>query len=135
MYPRITLSIKPFLAVCLFGAIAAFAESAVKAQCPGSEFASGLQLPSKIIQSPRGNLFVAENGFAQPNGGLVSIVSKNGERHTLLSGLPSGINSNGDPSGTSGLFLRCHTLYIVNGEGDATLAGPIPGTEVPNPNP
>jgi hypothetical protein len=31
--------------------------------------------------------------------------------------------------------LRGRTLYIVNGEGNATLAGPIPGTEIPNPSP
>jgi hypothetical protein len=47
----------------------------------------------------------------------------------------SGINEIGDPSGPGGIYLQGRTLYILNGEGDATLAGPIPGTELPNPNP
>jgi hypothetical protein len=33
------------------------------------------------------------------------------------------------------LYLRGRTLYITTGQGDATLAGPFPGSEIPNPNP
>ena len=106
-----------------------------KAQCPGTTFTGGLQLPSKIIQGGKGNLIVAESGTFAPNSGRVSIVDAQGNRHTLVDGLPSGLNELGDVSGTSGLYLQGRTLYIVNGEGDATLAGPIPGTEVPNPAP
>lgn len=105
------------------------------AQCPGSTFTGGLQLPSKIIQGSKGNLIVAESGTFAPNSGRVSIVDAHGARRTLVDGLPSGLNELGDISGTSGLYLQGRTLYIVNGEGDATLAGPIPGTEVPNPAP
>jgi hypothetical protein len=105
------------------------------AQCPGTTFTGGLQLPSKIIQGNKGNLIVAEAGTFAPNSGRISIVDAQGNRRTLLEGLPSGINEIGDISGTSGLYLQGRTLYIVNGEGDATLAGPIPGTEVPNPAP
>jgi hypothetical protein len=105
------------------------------AQCPGATFTGGLQLPSKIIQGGKGNLIVAETGTFAPNSGRISIVDGNGNRRTLLDGLPSGINEIGDISGPGGLYLQGRTLYIVNGEGDATLAGPIPGTEVPNPSP
>ncbi|MEK6336862.1 MAG: ScyD/ScyE family protein [Acidobacteriota bacterium] len=105
------------------------------AQCPGSTFTGGLQLPSKIIQGAKGNLIVAESGTFAPNSGRVSTVDAQGTRRTLVDGLPSGLNEIGDISGTSGLYLQGRTLYIVNGEGDATLAGPIPGTEVPNPAP
>jgi hypothetical protein len=105
------------------------------AQCPGTTFTGGLQLPSKIIQGNKGNLIVAEAGTFAPNSGRISIVDAQGNRRTLLEGLPSGINEIGDISGTSGLYLQGRTLYIVNGEGDATLAGPIPGTELPNPAP
>ena len=104
-------------------------------QCPGTTLTGGLQGPSKIIQTALGNLIVAENGTLEPNSGRISIVGLDGGRRSLLEGLPSGINSNGDNSGPSGLFLRGRTLYIVNGEGDATLPGPIPGTELPNLSP
>ena len=105
------------------------------AQCPGTTFTGGLELPSKIIQGGKGNLIVAETGTFAPNSGRISIVDGQGNRRTLLEGLPSGINEIGDISGPGGLYLQGRTLYIVNGEGDATLAGPIPGTEVPNPTP
>lgn len=106
-----------------------------QAQCPPATLTAGLLSPSKIIQTPQGNLIVAEFGAGAPNTARVSIVDASGNRRTLLDGLPSGINSVGDAIGTTGLALRGRTLYIVNGEGDSTLAGPIPGTEVPNPNP
>lgn len=105
------------------------------AQCPGTTLTGGLQLPSKIIQGGKGNLIVAESGTFAPNSGRVSIVDAQGNRRTLVDGLPSGLNELGEPSGTSGVYLQGRTLYIVNGQGDATLAGPIPGTEVPNPAP
>jgi hypothetical protein len=107
----------------------------VNAQCVGSTLTGGLEGPSKLIQTPLGNLIVAETGTPAPNSARVSIVDLNGNRRTLLEGLPSGINSIGDPSGASGVFLQGRTLYVLNGEGNATLPGPIPGTEVPNPNP
>lgn len=114
-------------------AIVAFGWEA-KAQC-GTTLTGGLQLPSKIIQSEKNNLIVAETGFGAPNTGRISIVDKQGSRRTLLDGLPSGINEIGEPSGPGGLYMQGRTLYIVNGEGNATLAGPIPGTELPNPSP
>jgi hypothetical protein len=107
----------------------------VKAQCPGSTLTGGLQLPGKIIQTEKNNFLVAETGTGAPNSGRISIVDEHGNRRTLLDGLPSGINEIGEPSGPGGLYLQGRTLYIVNGEGDATLAGPIPGTELPNPSP
>lgn len=114
-----------------------FALSGIKAtaQCPGSTFVNGLQGPSKIIQTPLGNLLVAEFGTETPNTGRISIISEGGTRRTLLDGLPSGINDVGDVVGITGLYLRGRTLYITTGQGDATLAGPFPGTEIANPNP
>ncbi|MDX6612328.1 MAG: hypothetical protein QOD75_1514 [Blastocatellia bacterium] len=106
----------------------------VQAQCPGSTLTGGLLQPSKIIKSEK-NLLVAEVGTGAPNSGRISIVDENGNRRTLLDGLPSGINATGEPSGPGGLYLQGRTLYIANGEGDSTVAGPIPGTELPNPNP
>ena len=99
-----------------------------------SVFATGLEGPAKIIITPSGNLLVAESGGA-PNTGRVSIVDSSGHRRTLIGGLPSGISAEGGPSGPQGLDLRGRTLFVAVGEGDGTLAGPIPGTEVPNPTP
>ena len=108
----------------------------VHALCAGTPLPVALQGPSKLIQTPLGNLIVAETGTPAPNSGRVSIVDLNGNRRSLLEGLPSGLNANGDFSGTTGVFLHGRTLYIANGEGNATLEGPIPGaTEDPNPNP
>ena len=110
----------------------------VKAQCPTTVLASDLRAPTKIILSQNGNLLVAEQGNG-PNTGRISILEpNNGERRTLLDGLPSAINNLGGfpaPSGPSGLAMRGRTLFIAIGVGDAALLGPFPGTELPNPNP
>lgn len=70
--------------------------------------ATDLQRPAKIIQTPLGNLLVAEVGTAAsaPNTGRVSIVDRNGNQRTL---------------------------FVSIGEGNPTIAGPVPRTEVPNP--
>lgn len=109
--------------------------SNTNAQCVGSPLTFGLQGPSKLVQTPLGNLIVAETGTPAPNSARVSIVDLSGNRRTLLEGLPSGLNSIGDFGGANGVFLHGRTLYVLNGEGNATIAGPIPGTELPNPTP
>jgi hypothetical protein len=103
------------------------------AQC--TEVSSGLQAPLGITQSNLGNLLVAETGTRVPNTGRVSILDVNGNRRTLLDGLPSGIADVGDPNGPSGLFMRGRTLYLAIGVGDVGRAGPFPGTTIPNPAP
>ncbi|HWS55133.1 MAG TPA: ScyD/ScyE family protein [Pyrinomonadaceae bacterium] len=105
----------------------------VRAQCAATVLTSDLRFPSGVVLTPLGNLLVAENGAAEPNTGRVSIVGPDGARRTLLDGLPSGFNEVVGPAGPSGLLLRGRTLYVAVGVGDATLAGPLPGTEVPNP--
>src|SRR5437762_31884 len=81
---------------------AAFAVSLrAQAPCPGvSTFATGLVAPSKIIQTPRGNFIVAEAGPQVVNHGRVSIVDRQGNRRTLLDGLPSARTFVGDFNGT-----------------------------------
>ncbi len=104
--------------------------------CPAVEtFATGLLAPSKIIQTPRGNFIVAEGGPQVPNNGRVSIVDKHGQRRTLIEGLPSSRTFVGDFNGTTGVWLDGRTLFVLNGQGDVTLAGPVPGTERANPAP
>ncbi len=100
-----------------------------------SVFATGLRGPNKIIVSPKGNLLVTESGNG-PNTGRISILDLSGNRRTLLDGLPSGFAPpNNDPSGPSGLAFRGRTLFVVIGSGGGTIVGPVPGTEIPNPNP
>lgn len=104
----------------------------------GPAAALDLQRPSKLHLTPLGNLLVAENGTAAspPNVGRVSIVDSDGNQRTLIGGLPSApTNAANTPSGPSGLFLQGRTLYVAVGEGNVTLAGPVPRTEIPNPNP
>ena len=105
----------------------------VKAQTT-SVFTGGLSLPAKIMLTPGGNLLVTET-VGVPNRGRISIIDPYGNRRTLIDGLPSGISDVGDPSGPSGLDLRGRTLFVTIGSGDGTIAGAIPGTELPNPNP
>ena len=69
------------------------------------------------------------------NHGRVSIVDREGNRRTLLEGLPSGRTFVGDFNGTTGVYLQGRTLYVLNGQGDVTLAGPVQGTERANPTP
>ncbi|HXU36009.1 MAG TPA: ScyD/ScyE family protein [Blastocatellia bacterium] len=117
--------------VLAFTSISASAQSATT-----SVLTAGLKTPTRIIVSPKGNLLVAEAGNG-PNTGRISIIDPaTGSRRTLVDGLPSGFAPpEGDASGPSGLEMRGRTLYVVIGAGDGTMNGPVPGTELPNPNP
>lgn len=100
-----------------------------------SVFAGGLKAPNRMTFTPGGNLLVAENGTGQMDG-RVSMIDRNGARRTLVDGLPSAINLAGGepaPSGPTALVLRGNTLYVLIGSGNATLPGPAPGSELPNP--
>ncbi len=119
--------------------LAIFSAVSANAQCPAPVFASGLRAPTKVIFSPKDNLLVAEQGTATPNTGRISIIDPNsGAVRTLLRGLPSALNLIGAepaPSGPDGLAMRGRTLYVTIGSGNATLPGPVPGSEKPNPHP
>ena len=101
-----------------------------------SEFATGLKAPVKITFINPDHLLVAEGGDG-PNTGRLSLLDRStGARRTLLDKLPSGFAPpNNDPIGPSGLEMSGRTLFITIGAGDATLNGPVPATEMPNPNP
>jgi hypothetical protein len=102
-----------------------------RAQC--KEVISGLRLPLGTALSNQGNLLVSESGTAATQSGRISILDVSGNRRTLVDGLPSAINDVGDPSGPAGLFMRGRILYVAIGTGDVGRAGPIPGTDIPNP--
>lgn len=107
-----------------------------QAQCPTNDLISGLEAPIGITISKKNHLIVAETGTDAANSGRISIVGLDGSRRTLISGLPSGFSADGnEPSGPTGLFLRDHILYVAIGVGDAVIAGPVQGSEQPNPNP
>lgn len=118
------------MGACLAGRLSA------QLPCPQvATFATGLAAPSKLVQTPRGNFIVAEGGPEEPNHGRVSIVDQHGHRRTLLDGLPSARTFVGDFNGTTGVWLEGRTLFILNGQGDVTLPGPVPGTEQANATP
>ncbi|MFO1497996.1 MAG: ScyD/ScyE family protein [Verrucomicrobiota bacterium] len=96
---------------------------------------TGLLGPNKIIQTPLGNYLVSEIGTSSPNNGRISIVTRDGQRRTVLDGLPSAREFLGNISGPSGLALQNRTLLVVTAFGDSTLAGPVQGTEKANAAP
>src|SRR6476620_3351724 len=62
------------------------------------------------------------------------LAEKHGEKRRIK--LTPGQRPNrGDFNGTTGVYLQGRTLYVLNGQGDVTLAGPVPGTERANPTP
>jgi hypothetical protein len=122
---------KWMMAGCLVGSMATQASSQ-------GVLVNSLNRPAKAIQTPLGNLLVSEVGAAASpvNSGRVSIVDAKGNRRTLVDGLPSApTNAANSPSGPSGLFLSGRTLYLAIGEGNPTLVGPVPRSEVINPAP
>jgi hypothetical protein len=101
-------------------------------------FVTGLRNPIKIIYAQRfGVFFVSEAGSTgMNNSGRISMVTNDGAVSALIDGLPSGpAPPNNDPSGPSAMWLDGNSLYIAIGVGNATLVGPAPGSEIPNPNP
>lgn len=119
----------------LASAAIALSTVGVRAQCPAVELLSGLNRPVGIVQSSLGYLIVSEAGTGAPNSGRISIADLCGHRRTLLDGLPSAINAVNERSGPSGMFMRGRTLYLVIGEGNVAIPGPIPGSTVLNPSP
>jgi len=128
-----SINVITYICFTLFGAATG------SAQCPAPVFASGLRAPTKVIFSQKDNLLVAEQGTGVPNTGRISIIDpQSAAVRTLLDGLPSALNLLGEqpaPSGPSGLAMRGRTLYVTIGSGNLTLPGPVPGSEIPNPNP
>jgi hypothetical protein len=94
---------------------------------------SDLQLPYKLTWTAGGNLLVSEAG-GKPNTGRISLVTRSGDRRSLIEGLPSGLsNPNLTPIGPTGIALQGNALYIAIAEGDAVRNGPTPGSLVLNP--
>lgn len=96
----------------------------------------GLRAPIGSVLTTQGNLLVSETGiFNVPASGRISIISPDGERRTLLNGLPQGTNAaGGDASGPNSLSMRGRTVYVAIGQGDSVILGPVPGSALPNPN-
>jgi hypothetical protein len=115
--------------ILLGTSVVALSGAPVLAQC--SDVVTGLREPLGIEQSNQDNLIVSETGtLGVLHSGRISIVSTEGTRRTLLDGLPSATNDQGEPSGPAGVFMRGRTLYVVIGLGDTFVPGGLP-----NPNP
>lgn len=114
------------------------ASASLLAQQP-APFVGGLIAPVETAFTQQGNLLVSEAGNG-PNSGRLSLVDRTTRtRRTLVDGLPSAIfaggNGENSPSGPAGLAIAGSIVYVTITNGDSVLAGPIPGTEVPNPTP
>ena len=122
---RIIIAAFAILAVALSGV-------SVEAQII-TDLTVGLKRPAKVILSEQGNLIVAEEGTGNHDGRISIINPQTGVRRTLLDGLPSAAGRFNLPQGPSGLVMRGRTLYFTIGEGNPTVACPLPCTEIPNP--
>lgn len=101
--------------------------------CQPQTLVTGLQSPTKIILTPRGNFLVSETS-RDANSGRLSFVSRAGARRSLLEGLPSGIDVTlAGGGGPSAMALRDRTLYINIGPGDSERTAAVPGTSMLNP--
>lgn len=104
-----------------------------------SVFTTGLTVPNKIIAAGGNSLLVTEAGTLTPNTGRLSRINRTtGARQTLISGLPSAVNTGPtvtppDISGPSSLLLHGHVLYMTISTGDSVIR--TPPLEIPNPNP
>jgi DNA-binding beta-propeller fold protein YncE len=90
-----------------------------------TQFAQGLQFPQRLIFTPRGNLLVSEGGTEVPNTGRVSVIGRDGTRHSLLEGLPAGHGHGITAFGPAGMALDGRVLYLVIGEGDVQVGPPF----------
>jgi len=97
---------------------------------PYPVFTADLQTPTKVILLPDGQVMLAEAGSGK-NDGRVSIFNNSGQRHTIIDGLPSGV----EPvdarafSGPNSIALRNRTMYISIGIGDVLSGVSVqPGT-------
>ncbi len=126
------MNIKQIVTILLVALTVALSGVSVKAQIV-SDLTLGLKRPAKVILTEQGNLIVAEEGTGIHDGRISIIDPQTGMRRTLLDGLPSAVGRYGIPQGPSGLVMRGRTLYFTIGEGNPTIACPLPCTEIPNP--
>jgi hypothetical protein len=118
----------------VIGSTFALGPAPVEAQTAPRVVINGLKAPGKILALESGALLVAESGTGNHDSRITAF-DTDGNRLTLIDGLPSGLAfPNNDPSGASGLALRNHTLYVAISSGNSGIAGPVQGSEVPNPN-
>jgi len=127
------MNIKRIIIVALVALTVALCGLSVRAQII-SDVTLGLKRPAKIILTEQGNLIVAEEGTGIHDGRISIIDPQTGLRRTLLDGLPSAAGRFNLPQGPSGLVMRGRTLYFTIGEGNPTVACPLPCTEIPNPS-
>lgn len=120
---------KPLFRVLKVAAfLLAFAPAGALAE--SSTFATGLTGPVKLDLTRHGNLLVTERGTAA-NDGKLSLVDQHGVVRPVLTGLPSGIETTGTPSGPQSPVLGgCCLVELTIGEGDMLRFGP--GGQVPN---
>ena len=121
-------------ATLLAAAASVVAGNAAAQVCPAQIVASDLRRPMGIAMSNLGNLIVSETGTATRHSGRISIIDTQGNRRTLIDGLPSGTSDVGDPAGPAGIVMRGRSLYVLMSIGDSVLPAPgFPTRQLANP--
>jgi hypothetical protein len=94
--------------------------------------AAGLAGPTKVDVTPSGNVLVTERGTGV-NDGRLTRVDRTGNVQPLISGLPSGIETTGQPQGPCGVVVQTSSVVAITiGEGH-NLIFDAPPKQVPNP--
>jgi sugar lactone lactonase YvrE len=111
----------PLLLIALLGA-----GCGLRPDCPAGlrTVASGLTHPRSVAVASDGTMFVAEAGNDEI-GGRISRVSPDGQRTTLVAGLPHSVNAGVEDVGTAGVALRDDELYAIEGEASGELASAL----------
>ena len=92
--------------------------------------ATGLASPAGLGTTYAGNLLVPQAGTGSHDGS-VELLTTWGQRHPLVSGLPSAVPPQDAVSGPTAVTANLSTIYVLIGEGDA-LGPSIPPTQFPN---
>lgn len=92
--------------------------------------ASGFASPSGLGTTYAGNILVPQGGTGN-NDGSVELLTTWGQRHPLVSGLPSAVPPEDSVSGPNAVTANLSTVFVLIGEGDA-MGPSAPPTQFPN---
>ncbi len=96
---------------------------------------SGLDVPLKVVSASNNTLLVSEGGSGPNSGELSRVTISSGTAHTLIDGLPAGLDAFSRPTGPSDIaVLTNRRVLLLIGEADTIRPGNLAGTSIPNPD-